>query len=378
MRSRWVVLIPAMAAGLVGCGSAVPAVTHGVVTAPPSVSSTPTTAPTPTPAPPPPPPPPLAILERGSSSSDASISAVDGTGHVQWTLTTAAVITLLSATPHDSITARVAGPNLILSRVPSQSQGGGSLVVLDRTGAKIGGGSFAPLSFIDDLFGSPTGTEWAWSVDDTSASAQLHHGRIMVAGIGVAAHSVFAWVAPLGSSYELVAGWTDMGIVMERISLGGCGAAFHSDTASFLVDPVSGALANLFTDGSHYGDARHKVRVAFAGRSGSAVIVNGTTFDEVKTVADSVYVSPDAARVGVQRFSLAGCAGVTPTLNTEMVDVAGGTHTDVSGCGITGWFDATDFVCRAFNDSTEKLDRIDGSTVAALGTGAFVGALSSG
>jgi hypothetical protein len=299
-------------------------------------------------------------------------------GHVQWSLTAAAMNSLLSATSQDRITARTAGPNVILSRVPSQGQGGGNLVVLDRTGKQIGSGSFAPINFNDDVFGSPTGREWAWSVADSLASGSQSHGRIMVAGIGVAAQSVFSWVAPSGSFYEAVAGWTDMGIVMERISNGGCGAGFHSDTASFLIDPVAGTLTNLLTNGGHFGDARFNVRVGFSNTSGSAVTVNGQAFDEPTTVADSVYVSPDGARVGVQRFSLNGCAGVTPTLNTEIIDVASGAHTDISGCGITGWFDATDFACRSFGDATEKLDGIDGHTVAVLGTGSFIGALSSG
>jgi hypothetical protein len=316
------------------------------------------------------PPPPLAIIQ-----TNTSVYAVDASGHLQWTLNQAAMNTLLTATTTDRITARTAGPNVILSRVPGQTQGDGNLVVLDRTGTKIGGGSFTPNAFEDDVFGSPTGTEWAWSVNDTPAAASRPHGRIIVAGIGVPAHTVFSWVAPVGASTEWVAGWTDMGIVMERIGSGGCGAGFHADTASFLVDPVAGTLTNLFTNGDHYGDARHSVSVGFAAQSPSAVTVNGTTFDEAKTVANAVYVSPDGTRVGVQRFSLAGCAGVTPTLGTEIVDVSGGNHSDVAGCGIVGWFDATHFVCHGFSDQTQKLEGVDGQPGAGLGAGSFIGAV---
>jgi hypothetical protein len=45
----------------------------------------------------------------------------------------------------------------------------------------------------------------------------------MVAGINVAAHSVFSWVTPVGGFDVQVAGWTDMGIVMERIACSALG-----------------------------------------------------------------------------------------------------------------------------------------------------------
>jgi hypothetical protein len=356
------------AAVLSACGSAAPtpAATRGAVPPTPTMTSTPSATPTPTPLPPPP----LAIIR-----TDTSVYAVDASGHVQWTLNQAAINNLLNATATDRILARTAGPNVILLRIPGQPQNDGNLVVLDRTGTKIGGGSFIPNDSAGHVFGNPTGTEWAWSVDDAPAAATRQHGRIIVAGIGVPAHTVFSWVAPVGAYTEWVADWTDMGIVMERLNAGGCGAGFHPDSASFLVDPAAGTLTDLFTNGDHYGDARHNVSVGFAAQSQSAVTVNGTTFDEAKTVANGVYVSPDGARVGVQRFSLAGCAGVTPTLGTEIVDVSGGNHSDVAGCGIVGWFDATHFVCHAFSDQTQRLETVDGQPGASLGAGEFIGAV---
>src|ERR1700692_4766062 len=148
------------AAVLSACGSAAPtpAATRGAVSPAPTTTSTASATPTPTPLPPPP----LAIIQ-----TNTSVYAVDAAGHVQWTLNQAAMNTLLTATSTDRIPARTAGPNVILSRVPNQTQGEGNLVVLDRTGTKIGGGSFTPNAFEDDVFGSSTGTEWAWSVNDT-------------------------------------------------------------------------------------------------------------------------------------------------------------------------------------------------------------------
>ena len=367
MKAQWMA-IAAAAAALTACGAAATGATPSPATATPEpVSAAPTATPSPTPAPPPP----LAIIE-----SNGGVSAVDGTGHAQWSLTSAAVNGLFSATSKDNVTERTAGPNVILSRIPATTPGTGFLVVLDRTGKQVGSGSFTPNPDAD-VFGSPTGTEWAWSVDDSPVGAQPAHGRIVVAGIGVAAHSVYSWVTPVGGFDEQVAGWTDMGIVMERIGFGGCGIGFHSDTASFLIDPVAGTLTNLFTNGDHYGDARHSVRVAFASQSESAVIVNGAAHDEAHTVANQVYVSPDGARVGVQRYELGGCAGGPPTLNTEIIDVSTGSRTDITGCGIGGWFDAIDFACSALGDKTVKLDGLDGHAVATLGTGTFIGVVPS-
>jgi hypothetical protein len=370
MRARRVA-IAALVGALTGCGATT--APGGTPTRATTATPQPVVSATATPSPPPSPPPPLAVL----GTDGGGLSAVDVTGHVQWGLSGAAVSRLLSATSNDTITARTAGPNLILSTIPAASPGAGVLVVLDRTGAKIGGGSFTPNGVDDDVHGSPTGTEWAWSVVDSAIGAEPAHGRIMVAGIGVAAHTVFSWVAPAGSFDERVGGWTDMGIVMERISVGGCGLGFHGDTASFLVDPVAQTLTNLFTNGDHYADARRGVRAGYAGQSQSAVVVNDVTYDEPSTVANDVYVSPDGAHVGVQRYAIGGCSGgpPEPSLNTEMIDVATGSHTDLTGCGISGWLDARDVVCHPLNDLTERLVSLDGRTLATLGTGVFDGAL---
>ncbi len=302
---------------------------------------------------------------------------------MQWSLTASAVDALVSAVPDDYVIARTAGANVIISHIPIRSTNGASLVLLDRTGQVVGRGSLSPFDYATQptgVVGSPTGTEWAWSVDDTPASApvtQHDYGRILVAGIGVPQHTVFSWVASTGSSSERVAAWTDMGIVMERVGPGGCGIGFHGDEASFLIDPTTGTLTNLFMGGDHYGDARHNVRVAFPRLYSSSVLVNGTTFSE-GSIASDVFVSQDGSRVGVQRFSQGGCAGGSPTLSTQMIDVNSGAYLDVAGCGITGWLDMTRFVCHAFGDPTQRIEGIDGQPGAVLGAGDFAGALPSG
>jgi hypothetical protein len=362
------VAILAVLAALIGCGSA-PSVTPPVVSTPtPHAPATPTPTAVPTPQPLPP----LALLR-----SDTEVSAVDASGHAQWSLTTAQVNTLLGAVGQDRTSIRVAGPNVLLSVVTTGPSPVGRVVVLDGTGVSLGGGSFTPNNLADDVFGAPTGSEWAYSVDDSPSSAGRHHGRIVVAGIGVAPHTVFTWVAPPGDN-EQVSSWTDMGIVMERVSLGGCGAGFHPDSASFLVNPRSGTLRDLFS-ADHYGDARHGVQAAFAAHSPSMVIINGARFDEAGTVADRVFVSPGGTTVGVGRFSVAVCAGTTTvTVSTELVNVATGDHTDVRGCELSGWFDAARFVCGALDDPTQHLESVSGEVGAVLGNGQFLGALSGG
>jgi hypothetical protein len=357
---------------LAACGSA----TAAPGRTPSATAATTPAVPISTPPPTPAPLPPLAILQ-----TDAALVAVDGAGKVQWSITRADMDTLLSAAPHDTITARVAGPNVILSVVAAGSTAAGKLVVLDGTGTSIGASSFTPNHSTDDVFGAPTGTEWAYSVDDSPLAANQHHGRIVVAGIGTAAHTVFSWVAPPGGFNELVAGWTDMGIAMERIGLGGCGIGFHPDSASFLVDPGSGTLTDLFAGGDHYGDSRHGVKVAFAARSSSAVKVNGVMFDEGGTVADGVYVSPDGSRVGVGRFSVVVCAGSpTLTVSTELIEVSTGAHVDVTGCEISGWFDVGHFVCSPQDNTsttpTQRTEDLAGHAGTDLGLGRYAGVLS--
>ncbi len=352
---------------LAGCTPAASATTPPVLTPTAHAPATPT----PTAAPTPQPLPPLAVIQVGTA-----LVAADAGGQVQWNLTQADMDALLSAAPQTQVTARVTGPTVVLSTVPSGSAGG-RIVVIDGTGTSIGTGSFT--RSLDAPFASPTGTEWAWSVDDTPSSASpstRHHGRILVAGLTTGEHSVYGWVAPVGFR-ETVSDWTDAGIVMERSSLGGCGVGYHNDNASFLIDPVKRTLTNLFSGGDHYGDVRHHVTAGFA-RSSSTVLVNGVTFDEHGTVANSVYVSPDGARVGVQRYFLGGCVGgpATQRLGTELINVSDGAHTDIAGCGITGWFDAARFVCDALGDQTQHLESLTGQPGAVLGNGRFLGALT--
>ncbi len=197
-----------------------------------------------------------------------------------------------------------------------------------------------------------------------------------MAGLGIPKHAVFGWVAPVGA-WEAVGGWTDMGIVMKRLVAGGCGAGFYGDSASFLIDPTTGTLTDLFS-GAHYLDARHGARVARALDSQSDVIINGMHHDERGTIVFGAYASPDGSLVGIARLTPVSCiGGAQPKLGTELVTVATQAHVDLSGCLIAGWFDTTHYACRSLSSGVVTFDDLRGNIVATLGNAFFAGALQS-
>ncbi len=313
--------------------------------------------------------------------TDSSVAAVDGAGQTQWSLSNASVNRLLSTGTNDDVVAQTAGGDVFLFgfHLFITKRVAGSVAVLDRAGNVMGLGSFDSTVLCCDVSAGPSGTQWAWSVDDSldAPDGAQHHGRIMVEGSGVPAHSVYSWAAPVGST-ERVGAWTDMGIVMQRVSLAGCGVGFHPDTASFLVDPLSGALTSLFASQA-YLDASHRVRVALSAVSRSTVVVNGADHSQAGTIVDGAYVSPDGTLVGVARLTPVPCAGGDQgaRVSTELITVASGRQALLPGCEIRGWFDTSHFVCTAFNSTTDVLHDLAGNEVATLGRGSFVGVLQN-
>ena len=312
------------------------------------------------------------------------MSLVDGTGKSVLTLTMAALDAFVSAAPSgDTISEQVAGPNLLVLRVSNDQAADPrppALAIVDRSGTNIGGYSFAgSVPDVDTVHGSPSGTEWTWSVTDSRSTQGpgqgSTRGRILVAGLGIPAHTVLSWAPPAGT-WDTVAAWTDMGVVVMRESGGGCGSGFHPDQASFLLDPASGTLTTLFSNDNHFADARHGVTVGFAAQSQSAVLINGRTWDELSSTATSALVSPDGGTVGIGRVRTPGC-GSLPGQWTEFVDVTGGGSHEVSGCDIAAWFDATRWVCATAAQWT--LRGVDGSMGAALGpiSDSYIGTLAT-
>ncbi len=297
-------------------------------------------------------------------------------------MTEAAITKLLSADSNNGVVAHPAGDHVVLfaSHGLGNSPTPGTVAVLDHNGKVIGTGAFDAGVYGTDIAADPSGSQWAWSVDDLAASADTnvrHRGGIMVAGLGIPKHSVYSWVAPLGAT-DRVGAWTDLGIVMKRFTFGGCGPGFLPDTASFLIDPQSGTLTDLFS-GQAYLDAQHQVRVARSAQSSSNVSVNGVSYDQQGTILNGAWVSPDGTRVGVARLQPLPCAQgpATALVSTELITVATGTRASLPGCEISGWFDATHFACSAFNSDTVVLHDLSGTAGATLGNGRFVGVLQA-
>lgn len=370
---RWALTTLAAVVAIAGCGAATVATTSPPSSSPSSQSVTAPATASPTAAPPsstaPPPLPPLALLQRATL-----LQAVDAAGHSQWSVSIAEINKLVSTDPNNYAVIRGAGNNVFVFADHWSKPAPGSVVVLDRTGKVLGSGSFDVRVWAHDVGADPSGTQWAWSVDDGALPSGQHHGRIMVAGLGIPKHQVYGWVAPVGA-WEAVGGWTDMGIVMERLVTGGCGAGFLGDSASFLIDPTTGALTDLFS-GAHYLDARHGARVARALDSESDVIINGMHYDEPGTTVFGAYASPDGSLVGIARLTPVSCTGARqPKLGTELVTVATQAHVDLSACLIAGWFDTTHYACRSLSSAVLTLDDLRGATTASLGNADFVGVL---
>ncbi|MHB8718068.1 MAG: hypothetical protein ACYDAC_04135 [Candidatus Dormibacteria bacterium] len=295
---------------------------------------------------------PLAVfLTEDASHATTGVAAVDATGRQRWSIPLSSLNELLGDAPPDSTHPQpdvdvVAGGGHVAVFPLSPGSDPFKVVVLDSSGTKVAEGEAG--GGLGNFAVSPDATEWAWSVDLDAASPNSnarHHGIVEVAGINTPAHVVYTWLAPVGSS-EQIGAWTDMGIVLERLGSGGCGAGFHSDTASFLIDPQTHVLTDLLSDGSHFIDARHGVVVAEPPSGRSVVTVDGTPFDEAGTIVAGAYVSPDGVLVGVARVTPVACAGGNETakLSTELITVSTGQTVDIAGGMIRGWFDARHFV----------------------------------
>lgn len=362
MRARWVLCTALL---LAGCGT--PAA--GSSSAPAHTTLSATSTPTQTPTPSLLAEPPLAVITVAGS-----LAVVDGLGQTQWTVSQATVDQLLGATTTDDVVVRVAGPHVVLEVSHGVSQPG-RLAVLDRDGHTMSTVS------VEDAVGSaegvapdPSGTRWAWSVDDTPASAPSgtsHHGHIVVGGLTGTKRTMASWVAPPGY-IDIVSDWTDMGIILERPDQGGCGVGYHNDNASFLVDATTGAISQLFANGQHYGDARRGVVGGFASNP-STILVDGTAYDEPATVASKLFVSPDGLEVGVERYRIESCSAQPTSISTELIAVGSQTRQDIAGCGISGWLDPTHFVCHGVADMKQHIESLQGQPGANLGDGEFEG-----
>lgn len=225
------------------------------------------------------------------------------------------------------------------------------VAVVSRTGKLLGMGtapalpSAADASYDWGFVVSPTGTEWAWPVDQTPDATGPHHGIVEVGGLGEANRILYRWVAPAGFTETLV-DWTDTGIIMQRTEDEFCGGG--SDTAAdawFAMNPSTGKLTELFTGNERLFEASSGDTVAGLINDPHTVLINGVEYSESKSVLAGASISPDGAHVGVLRVSFNPCGGgAIPKDSIEIVTVANHTHVDLQGMQLVSWWDNNEII----------------------------------
>ena len=185
------------------------------------------------------------------SDRSGNLKAVTDQGLEQWGLTQAqeAQYFGLTATQYGPIgnSPQIGGADLFFF-IQSTPTSADQVAVVSSTGALIGRGT-APafsLAVTSPFQVSPIGTEWAWTTDETPNATGQHHGVVEVGGLGKTNRIVYRWVAPVGFTEQLD-DWTNTGIIMQRIALGGpfpCGGDQSAD-AWFAINPSTGAIKEL-------------------------------------------------------------------------------------------------------------------------------------
>ncbi len=286
-------------------------------------------------------------------------------GAEQWGLSNAALGKIFSPTATgfgvDPQHVVEAGSNLaLIDRVPQDLV---KIAELDRTGKVLGIGTVpVPANYSAAPVVSPTGTEWAWSIDESPASElgnigpgppyYRHHGVIEVGGLGEPNRTVYQWLAPANFSEQLD-GWTNTGLIIQRWEYGGCGILYDPAAAWFAINPSTGTLTELFTGNDQFMGASSGVTVAALINDAHAVLINGVTYSESKSTIVGANISPDGAHVAVSRISdYEGCAGYTPKNTVEMVTVANQSHVDLQNLTAEGWWDADQFIANNLSGST--------------------------
>jgi hypothetical protein len=287
---------------------------------------------------------------------------VNTQGVEQFELSNAAMMKIFGVSASQEVTqgfginSAIAGSNIYLFY--ENPQGVHQVAEISRAGKVIAMGT-APSSAV--VF-SPSGTQWAWSVDQSPANEvnnlgpgppyYRHHGVIDVGGLGQPTRTVYKWLAPAGFSEQLD-GWTNTGIIMQRWEYGGCGILYDPAAAWFALNPSTGKLTELFTGNDQFMGASSGVTVAALINDAHAVLINGVKYSESKSTIVGANISPDGTHVAVSRISdYQGCAGYVPKNTVEMVTVANQSHVDLQNLTADGWWSDTEFVASPLDGST--------------------------
>jgi hypothetical protein len=356
---HWLIATLPLAVLLAACGTTAATTTHSSSPTPtPAATTILVPTPSPTSVPTSAPGQPLAVLYGGPDSPQGGLEVVNGQGVKQWGLTYAQEGAFFGLTPQQAGNFtpgdfEIGGSNLFFFSQATPTSPN-KIAVVSRTGQLLGIGTAPALpnsssaSYYWSFVVSPTGTEWAWPLDQTPLATGQHHGIVEVGGLGEANRILYRWVAPLGFTETLV-GWTDTGIVMQRTGDGPCG---YGPDAWFTVNPDTGKLAELVTDNEQFLAASSGVTVAGLLNDPHTVLINGVRYSESKSVFAGAAVSPDGGRVAVMRASFNPCgSGNIPEDSIEIVNVANHTHVDLQGIQLVSWWDNNEIIAVSDTES---------------------------
>jgi hypothetical protein len=341
---------------LAACGSTAATTAHSSPTPTPTETPALVPTPSPTPVPTPTPEPPLALFY----TDIGAMEVVNGQGVEQWGLTNAQEGQLFGLTAKQASNFQI-GPqsgssNLFFFYQPTPTSTN-QVVVLSRTGMLLGRGTAPALDNSGSFQVSPTGTSWAWTIDQTPSAVGQHHGVVEVGGLGQANGIVYRWVAPSGFTEQLD-GWTNTGIILQRILQGGpfpCGGDASNDNAWFAINPSTGTLTDLVSGNEQLmttlgdgGAASSGVITASLLNDAHSVLINGVRYAESKSIVAVAGISPDGAHVAVDRESFNPCGGGNiPASSIELVTVANHSHVDLPNLQLASWWDDNDIVVDA-------------------------------
>jgi hypothetical protein len=362
-RYRLISLLP-LSLLLAACAG--PAPTPSPSASAPAPSAAPTVIPTPLPEPP------LALLVNNAPGEmTGEMKVVNSQGVEQWGLSAAEMEQMTGETAQQLITQgpnvspQADGPNVLLNNTPAPPDKGVAvteLLVLSRTGKRIGTWAEPLGGNHGSLITSPSGTEWTWNVFSGMDKSGRQYGQVDISGLGEPVRTLFHWVAPVGFTDVPIA-WTSAGITLQRIrSNTSCSPYTGAGTAAFMINPTTGALSDLFSSGGEqYLDIENQDTVAWLSDDEYSVVINGVIYSESGSLVAGAFVynglaqvgvSPASDHVAVNRVSQNdNCNGATPEASIEMVTVPDQSHIDLPNLSFVTWWNDREFVALTSNQS---------------------------
>jgi hypothetical protein len=322
------------------------------------------------------------------SNSSGNVESLNSQGKVEWSMTGAQMAQTVGDTQPNvgfapSPVPQTGGPNMLIVYTPDGLNP--TVVVISGATGKVVGRGTAPKS-AGQLVGSPSGTEWAWMVDLGTNSTGHDHGEIELAGLGVPVHTLFYWTAPTGY-YEQLNYWTDAGIVLQRISSDAtCIQNYAFGNATFLINPATGTLTDLFSGSDQFLFVTKEVQIAGFYANSSGLSLKGESYppqvynEGGSEIVEGANPSPDGVHVAVNRVGFNGtCEIVVADDYVELINGATQSTLDIGHIWENGWLDNQDFIALTPYPSSIWLYNLQGKPVKLLATSAWslVGTVSA-